>query len=191
MRSSVLYSRRQMIRLSGAAALGGLLVVGANMLPRVAAAQDASDFSPGDAVIVNTDALNLRSGPGLDDDVVTEMWYGTAGTIEDGPVAADGYTWYQLNIGVDGWAAGEYLQLQDDGEAGGQRIQVVDGPLNIRTDASLSGDVITTVPTGTTLIVLQADGGTWADGYHWIYIRVEGEGTRGFIADAFTAPVSD
>lgn len=72
-------------------------------------------FAIGDAV-VTTDALNYRTEPGLGAEVIEVLAAGTEGAILDGPVYADGYTWYQLGLpgyGPDGaapgWVAGEFL----------------------------------------------------------------------------------
>ncbi|MCC6791760.1 MAG: SH3 domain-containing protein, partial [Thermomicrobiales bacterium] len=60
--------------------------------------------------------LNYRTDPSTGGDVIEVLADGTEGAILDGPVYADGYTWYQLGVpgyGPDGetpgWVAGEYL----------------------------------------------------------------------------------
>lgn len=180
-------SRRAVLRQgAGAAAALGLATFG--FTARHAAASDA--LAPGTDFTVQTDALNLRAGHGLDEDVLTVLVYGAAGTITGGPIPADGYTWYEVDVGQPGWLAGEYIGVLDSGEPKGLRLQVVDGPLNLRSGPSLSAEIWWSIPTGATLRVLQADGGTWADGYHWLYVMVEAQNPlRGFIADAFTAPI--
>ncbi len=76
------------------------------------------------------------------------------------------------------------------GNPGGLRLKVVNGPLNLRDFPSLDGSVITTIPTGATMRVTQADSGTWTDGYHWIAVELELPlAGHGFVADMFTAPV--
>jgi len=76
---------------------------------------DTGGFGIGQRV-VTTDALNYRTAPGLGAGIITVLPAGTAGGVLDGPVAADGYTWYQLGLpgyGPDGatpgWVAGEFL----------------------------------------------------------------------------------
>lgn len=80
----------------------------------------ASDggFAIGDAVIVVDGALNYRSEPSVDGDVIEVLADGTEGGILDGPIYADGWTWYQVGVpgyGPDGatpgWVAGEFLAL--------------------------------------------------------------------------------
>ena len=75
-------------------------------------------FALGDAVQVTAiDGLNYRTGPGLGYAVVAVMPYGQTGAITDGPVYADGYTWWEFSTagyGPDGatpgWVAGGFLE---------------------------------------------------------------------------------
>ena len=54
--------------------------------------------------------LNVRAEAGLDGAIQDQLATGTAATIVAGPTAADGYTWYQLDVnGLSGWSAGEFL----------------------------------------------------------------------------------
>ena len=70
------------------------------------------DFSPGDEVVVDTDALNLRSGPGLDEDVIEVLYTGKLLVVLDGPESADGYSWYEVDTYAGtGYVAGTYLAL--------------------------------------------------------------------------------
>ena len=75
-----------------------------------AAALSGSGFGIGTAVVVDADALNLRTAAGLTSEIVTELANDTTATITADPVEADGYTWYPVatNAG-SGWVAGEYL----------------------------------------------------------------------------------
>ncbi len=95
-------------------------------------------FSIGDTVYVTSDALNVRSGPGTGYSVIDLMSYGQNGLIVDGPVSADGYTWYELNyVGgtADGWVAGDYLALVSTGGsfAIGDTVAVDSLTLNVRS----------------------------------------------------------
>lgn len=69
-------------------------------------------------LVVTVDALNYRTAPGLGAGVIMVLSPGTEGTISDGPVAADGYTWYALGVAGEGhgapagWVAGEFLARQ-------------------------------------------------------------------------------
>jgi uncharacterized protein YraI len=76
----------------------------------------SSSFANGDEVVVVDGPLNYRTDPTVDADVIEVLAEGTGGSILDGPVYADGWTWYQLGLpgyGPDGetpgWVAGEFL----------------------------------------------------------------------------------
>lgn len=68
-------------------------------------------FARGDSVLVNTDALNMRTSGGLTNSIITVLYSGHQLTITGGPVESDGYTWYQVDAGSSGsgWVAGEFL----------------------------------------------------------------------------------
>ena len=61
----------------------------------------------GVAIISTTegDRLNMRNQPGLNSTIVARLENGTRVVILDGPVAGDGFTWWQvrLNTGLSGW----------------------------------------------------------------------------------------
>jgi hypothetical protein len=70
-------------------------------------------FQPGMPVVVSTgdgDCLNVRSGPGRGATIVACLADGTTARVADGPISADGVTWWLLDS--LGWAAGEYLAAQ-------------------------------------------------------------------------------
>jgi uncharacterized protein YgiM (DUF1202 family) len=68
------------------------------------------DFQPGDVIRVDTDGLNLRTEPGLAGNVIAVLPQGGNFAVEDGPIAADGYTWYQVRFESNtGWIAGEFV----------------------------------------------------------------------------------
>ena len=69
------------------------------------------EFAAGTSVQVIGGALNLRSGPTIDNDVEAMIADGATLTVEDGPILSDGYTWYRVTSDAygTGWAAGEFL----------------------------------------------------------------------------------
>lgn len=60
-----------------------------------------------------TAGVNMRSGPGTNNAILTVLPINTTCTVLSGPIAATDYQWYQLNCGSrgTGWVAGEYLTL--------------------------------------------------------------------------------
>jgi uncharacterized protein YgiM (DUF1202 family) len=186
-------SRRALLgRATGLVAAGaiGTLAIG---LPRIASA--APQFTNGERVYVNTNALNLRDGYGLDSEVIHVLWYGDSGQVIDGPVDADGYAWYQVNFGGDGrglvgWVAGAYLaegsgpdQPPSSEIDPGDTVEVADGPLNLREGPGLGYDVIISFATGTRLLI--GEGPVAADGYTWFKNVPGGDAPAGWLAGEF------
>lgn len=67
----------------------------------------------GDLVMVATDELNIRSDAGLDSDLLDTLTNGFTASVIDGPVSADGFTWYEIETdAITGWVAGGYLVVQ-------------------------------------------------------------------------------
>jgi hypothetical protein len=165
--------RHTLMRLAATAALVLLVAAGTSgqiVTPRTAV---AAQFSSGEIVRVVDGSLNLRTEPGLDAEVVRVLPDGFVLTVADGPESADGYDWYQVtssgDVAVDGWVVGDFLEPAPGGEfPQGTGVRVVGGSLNVRDAPSLSGNVFTTVPEGTTFT---AGDPTFADGYTWYKVH--------------------
>lgn len=75
-------------------------------------AASAAPLASGDTVIVNTEALNLRSAAGSDSDVVEILDGSTEGQVVSGPESVDDMTWYEVDFdGALGWVSRSYLAL--------------------------------------------------------------------------------
>jgi len=73
---------------------------------------DPPVIAVGDSIAVNTDLLTIRDGAGLDAAALDTLHYGFAATVIDGPVEADGFTWFQIESDdVTGWVAGAWLTV--------------------------------------------------------------------------------
>jgi hypothetical protein len=72
-------------------------------------ASASSDLARGQSAVVNTpdDCLHARASASLSATVLACVPNGTQVMLVDGPVSADGYTWWDA-LG-QGWVAGEYL----------------------------------------------------------------------------------
>jgi uncharacterized protein YgiM (DUF1202 family) len=179
---------RPLAMIALAAALGAALLASPTAAP--AAARSGLTFDPGDRVVVATDRLNVRGGPGLDETVVHVVTDGMLGTVDDGPVAADGHDWYRVafDAGGDGWVAGGYLATADDGGGGypgGERVVVTTDWLNVRAEPGLGGAVVNVLPYG--YVAFISDGPIGADGYTWYRIDAMGV-TLGWVAGEFLSP---
>jgi uncharacterized protein YgiM (DUF1202 family) len=155
----------------------------------VRTADAATEFAVGDEAFVDTDRLNLRDAPGLSADVVAVLEQGLVVTVTGGPSTASGYTWYEVETGggSSGWVAGLYLSPTETNAdyVVGDRVEVADGPLNLRDGAGLDADVLAQLVTGA--IVEITDGPQASDGYAWYEVDVDGV-PDGWVAGEFLAP---
>jgi uncharacterized protein YgiM (DUF1202 family) len=172
--------------------LVAVLLSSLTLAPGIGRPVQAQDFATSDAVVVNTDALNVRSDPDLDGTVIDVLPYGTSAFATDGPVAADGYTWYEIDAddGISGWVAGEFLAAASSGVGFGlgDGVRVTTPVLNVRDAPSISAGVFTSVPEGTTFTIVSV--ATPADGYTWFQVHSFGtalplDGNVGWVAGEF------
>jgi uncharacterized protein YgiM (DUF1202 family) len=130
--------------------------------------------------------LNLREDADLDAGVAATLLNGDAATILDGPVTADGYSWYQVETDAGtGWVVEGFLGSAIF--ATGDAATVDTDALNLRDAASLDGGVVAVLETGATVSVL--DGRAEVDGYVWY--EVEADAGTGWVAGSFLSPASD
>lgn len=88
-----------------------------------------------------------------------------------------------LGIEVDLDAAAGAIYLSRSLPAAEVLLHVIDGPLNVRTGPSMLAAVLTTVPTGTVLGLVQ-------DGPEWAHVEVPGIG-NGWVARRYTARLDE
>lgn len=160
------------------------------------AAQDDSDVIPadtgdtfvaGDEVVVSEGPVNLRANPGTGGAVTTALAQGTTLTVVSGPVAANGFDWYQVETTSQqsGWVAVNFIRLQAGPEADfavGEQLVVFDGPVNLRSAAGIGASIVTSLPQDTLLTVL--GGPTAADSRAWYQVRTAA-GASGWVAADF------
>jgi hypothetical protein len=186
--------------------LASLGIGTAGLRPAVSAREAADEAFAGEAAaqasalvvqqaaqaVVAAEALAYRVGPGLDAEVIDFLLYGTPGRITDGPVAADGYTWYEFSVEgygpTPGWVAGEFLAPAAGGFPIGATVVVAGDDLHLRDAPGLSGAALAALPLGTTLTIL--DGPVAADGYTWYAVEVTDGSGSGWVAGEFLAPWS-
>jgi N-acetylmuramoyl-L-alanine amidase len=193
MNSRVAFSRRvRGIRILVFLALIPMMIGGLLTATNVAAGFDAND-----TVVVTTDALNLRSGPGLSADVMLVLQANQVLTITAGPVAAEGYHWYPVDapmrppdVIVKGWVAGEFVTLIEDvpGEdvphdfPNGD-VQVNTDQLNVRSGPGLTYPVVRTLSWGDAFFAGSPP--VRADGYTWYTMNVPDRPPLGWVAGEF------
>ncbi len=154
---------------------------------------------------VNTDTLNLRSGPATSFAVLKRMYQGETVTIVSGPSSG----WYQVTSGsTTGWASGTYLALGGGSgtttpppttpPAGAGTATVDADTLNLRAGPSTSAGIIARMPFGETVRIISSSNGWyqvdfrgragWASG---TYLKVGGGGGTSVPSDSasFWVPV--
>lgn len=148
------------------------------------------EWAPGDDVMPGSD-LNLRSGPGTGTSVIRTYGAGSAATVIRGPQAANGYEWYEVEVWDDGqvgWFAGQFLEAARF-EPTGSRHRINDGPLNLRSSGSTSASIVSTLQTGTVVVIADASF-TVNDGYTWMNVYVENNPSAiGWIAQGFSSEI--
>lgn len=174
--------RRFGLRVGAAALVLALVAVSLNH----PGAAFAASFSPGEVLLVDTPALNVRSAAGTGSSVVTVLSGGTKVTIVEGPVAKNGYNWYKI-ASPSGWLIGEGLAPVGTGNPGGNpggspsgsgyapgtNLVVSTDALNLRSAPALNGSVLAVLPNGTAAVVVS---GTYAGGgYSWYQITAWGK----------------
>lgn len=145
-------------------------------------------FETGAAVTINTDLLNLRLDPGINTGILESYEFGTTGTIISlFPTTVDDLVWHQVQIDVDnatGWLAEMYLTTGSS-RVSSSSVEIADGPVSLRNEPNLTGDIVETVSTGATATLITSEF-TAADGYQWINVTLDDEsGSEGWIASEF------
>jgi hypothetical protein len=69
------------------------------------------ELAIGATAVVNEDAVNCRGDPTTESAAITQLTVDTTVTILDGPVDAEDYTWWyvELEDGTSGWVVSDYL----------------------------------------------------------------------------------
>jgi subtilisin len=159
-------------------------------------------FQAGDTVVVNTDLLNLRSGPSPTASVVGVMPNGTTGVVIGAPVTSGGFTWIPLNMTGygNGWAASTFLRKTGSAPTPtatstatvsgaipvGATVQTTTG-LNMRTGPSTTNAIVAVLPTGAQGTVI--GGPQSGSGYTWYQVNMGSFGS-GWVVSLYIQQVA-
>ncbi|HWK81569.1 MAG TPA: SH3 domain-containing protein, partial [Thermomicrobiales bacterium] len=152
-----------------------------------------SKFAVGDAIVA-TEAVNIRSGAGTSNPVVTFTNAGGTATVLGGPQMASGLRWWNIRTsgGQTGWSIEDAWEKAGTTTtttaappkfATGDAIRVTDA-VNFRSAAGTSASVIAVLAAGTTGTI--TGGPTSANGYVWYQFRTSG-GTTGWAVQDWLA----
>lgn len=146
-------------------------------------------FPVGSSVYVNSNNVNIRSGPGTTYGITGQLSTGATAEVLAGPSAGNGYTWYQIQYGTssNGWIAGMYLTLSSGPPSGvfgvNSWIMLDDPPVNVRSGPG-TGFSVTGSLTNNDQPVRVTGAATTAGAYTWYPIITLG-GFSGYVAGDF------
>lgn len=135
------------------------------------------DIRVGSRAEVTSDNLNVRPSPSLSSTVNGQLFSGDVVDVVDGPVQADGYTWFRVDSPRwSGWTVDVWLSAAvGSAISPGVSVRVFDGELNLRSGPSTSNEVIGVLPDGAIVEVL--DGPESSGGYDWYRVSSSRYGT--------------
>jgi uncharacterized protein YgiM (DUF1202 family) len=178
-----------LIRSTAVLAVVALIALGIAAGPHLAGAQDDTAWAVGDSLVVDTDALSLRSDASIDADVLAVLETGAAVAITGDAVTVGGYDWYPVDTDSgSGYVAGEFLSTSVTistslGFAIGDSLVVNTDALNLRGAATVTGELLATLTTGDAVTIV--DGPIGADGYTWY--EVDSDNGTGWVAGDYLA----
>ena len=170
----------------------------------------------GTVVTALEDNVNIREDASVDAEVVEQVAADVELTIVSGPVDADDYTWYEVEInssGASGWVVEDFIVVPGEAEATpeateeateeangtpeaevdfaeGDAVVVNDDGVRIRVDASTEGEVVDTLAEGTELTIVS--GPEEANDYIWYEVETaDGEITGWIVSDFLDAATSE
>jgi uncharacterized protein YgiM (DUF1202 family) len=158
--------------------------VAADLLGSGSGPSEPGDLRKGQDVSITTNNANVRSGPGTNFSVIRTLNAGTTGTIDGGPVAAHGYSWYVVKTSAGtGWMATINFAVAAK-PAGAFKVNDTvrtTGTLSLRSGAGTGFGIIASMAAGTSLRITYAY--NRANGYEWY--KVTGPYGSGWAAGEF------
>lgn len=152
-------------------------------------ARFAAGFRKGDAVRVDTDALNLRERPGVDQATIGSLGSGAVGTVVGGPRERENLTWLELDTDLGrGWCVDVFLAKGD--AVPSRRSPTIGDSVFVDTDGVNLRDR-PSIDAGVNVILLADESGTvtagpeQADGLTWY--QVESGRGAGWAASRYLA----
>ena len=126
-------------------------------------------------------AMNLYREPSLDSAIIAELEAGIAVQQSESRITDEG-VW--VHVSADTLPEGGWIlaALAEDANMPQAMVEgtpaVVTGPLNVRSEPSLTGTVVTTLKTGTQVEILRSE---TTDGTTWAYISFDGANATGWV----------
>ena len=135
----------------------------------------------GTATYTYDTAMNVYREPSLDSAIIAELEAGIAVQQSESRITDEG-VW--VHVSADTLPEGGWIlaALAEDANMPQAMVEdtpaVVTGPLNVRSEPSLTGTVVTTLKTGTQVEILRSE---TTDGTTWAYISFDGANATGWV----------
>ncbi len=140
-------------------------------------------YEPKDGA-VNASGVNVRSGAGTNNSVVTVVSTGTAVKVTGEAKDSSGAVWYKVTIGsTEGYIHSDYVTIgaaggsTDSGETMNKKGTVNDDYVYVRTGAGTNNDRITHLNKGTAVTVV----GEATDGAGDVWYKIQYSGGTGYM----------
>ena len=146
-------------------------------------ASTVTSSSAGKNVRVTGTYLFVRSSASTSSAKLTTVYQGQAFHYTK-TKKAGGVTWYfiKVNENTSGWVMGSFVKELDDSDVSGT-LKVTGEVLNVRADADLDAQKITTLKKGQTFLYSNIKN---VDGINWYYIQVNSS-TQGWVLGTFVS----
>ncbi len=144
----------------------------------------SGDFGVNSWILVDDPPVNMRSGAGTGFSIVQTLSANQGVKVTGTPTTANGYTWYPVQTigGTAGYVAEDFFE---GGFYLNDYATVEDGPLNLRSTASSSGTILTSLPTGASIFINSVTP-VYANGQTWF--NVSYNSFTGWAAGSYLAP---
>lgn len=118
------------------------------------ATRPANGYISGDVVRVFDGPLNFRSSASTSGTIIGMLPTGSTGMVLNGPISANGYIWYQLQVSgqPNGWVASDFIELLSASVVNGSdgKVEAVNSTLDLTATPTVTATETTTAETGQT-----------------------------------------
>ena len=157
------------------------IAIGVSVPVMALALSATASFANSNEGTVTADALNVRSGPSTSYGITTKLYKGDKVEILE---TSNGWHKIKASNGKIGWVSGDYIKVSSGSTSqpstSTTKATVTATSLNVRSGAGTSYSVITKLPKGTVVDVLESASNGWKK------IKTSG-GTTGWVSGSYLA----
>ena len=138
------------------------IAIGVSVPVMALALSATASFANSNEGTVTADALNVRSGPSTSYGITTKLYKGDKVEILE---TSNGWNKIKASNGKIGWVSGDYIKVSSGSTSqpstSTTKATVTATSLNVRSGAGTSYSVITKLPKGTVVDVLESASNGW------------------------------